>query len=488
MINEVLNPAWREEERKAITDEVMADITQFSRKDRLVNLIGKKYEPSEDLDHLSRSITQLRIDHHKAVEKGQEEEFLDGLEKKVYEATDYMPNYNKKVTKFFYGALKFVGNYFVFNKVTPTGAWEQVRERAKEGRLAILARHVDMFDTILYAYPFLEDGHLDGKGPPTYMMGDNLNVGWNSYLLKMFNSMFIKRKNSQNHDRITLSKILHRLFEKGHNMVIYPDGTRSRDGKIAPIRPKERYFMGKKRKVKAMRTGYLGYLFDINNNIKEDMWITVASASSPLFTDVIKDHYKEVALGKKTKKINTIKRLFSFMKYRLVHPDSGIVVRYSEPILIPKGTWNNKVNRAKYSLRVRRTLKKSITALPENIMAYTLRYIEQAESSYEYLNPKQRRARMKELFVRHTKHIIDTGVPYAEILEDMDKSFEIALKFNRKLNMGSWYRRNPALTRKLLINKNPIVEYNSNSVQHYFKDTYPLPQEKQTLVKMLKAS
>ena len=458
----------REKQREKITEKTIEEIISHHIFDKIRGLFPRRKKSEEDLVDIA--LRNLRQEYEKSKDK---DKHIETLREKIYEATSYIPNYNRLLTKLMYAAIKKIGQESVFNKLHITGYTDEVLEVARKGRLIILATHNDMFDPVLVVYLFLENS----LEPPSFQMGDNLKKNINSFLLQRFNGMFIKRKDITDLDTLLYAKETEYLLKLGKNIVIYPDGTRSRDGKIAPSVIKTRIVNGQKRLVKAMKRGFISAILRANNKIKEDIYYTTVTISSPIFLDILEDYQKEHSTGKKVP-INAFRKLLNMKVYKSIDKDSGIYVDFTKPKKIPKGirSINKKPTRIFYTSIIRSKFKKNITVLAEYIMAYTLRYLLIAEPYHHEFKSDKRLSMIKELYTCYAQHILkDKKINHAAILETaLDRSFEIALNFYQKLNI---------LSKDYLITNNLILEYNSNRIQHFFKDKYPLVPEEQSLMK-----
>lgn len=455
----------REKQREKITEKTIEEIISHRIFDKIRGLFPRRKKSEEDLVDIA--LRNLRQEYEKSKDK---EKHIETLREKIFKATSYIPNYNPFLTKLMYAAIKKIGQESVFDKLHITGYANEVLEASRKGRLIILATHNDMFDPVFVVYLFLENG----LEPPSFQVGDNLKKNINSFLLQRFNGMFIKRKDITDLDTLLYAKETEYLLKLGKNIVIYPDGTRSRDGKIAPLRNKTRIINGQKGLVKAMKRGFISAILRANNKIKEDIYYTTVTISSPIFLDILEDYQKEHSTGKKVP-INAFRKLLNMKVYKSIDKDSGIYVHFTKPKKIPKGirSINNKPTRMFYTSIIRSKFKKNITVLAEYIMAYTLRYLLIAEPHHHEFKSDQRLSMIKELYTRHAQHILkDKKINHAYILEAvLDHSFEVALKFYQKLNI---------LSKDYLITNNLTLEYNSNRIQHFFKDDYPLVPEEQT--------
>lgn len=387
------------------------------------------------------------------------------LRRSIYLKTDYLPDYNALLTKLLFGLVQALGGKHVFQKISLHGEYHESLELAKRGGLVVLPTHNDMFDTLLVAAPFLQAG----LKPPVYHMGDNLRCGLNAKLLPQFNGLFIKRHGHAGLDTLVYANQVEVLLKEGENMVVYPEGRRSRDGKIAPLESKERSFFGQRLMVPSMKRGFLGPILRANRNTDKELHMVTVSVSAPVFSDIMRDYVREIS-GEKVP-INTFHRLFfGYRTYRPVSSETGISVRFGKPQPLGKGASavNNKLNRWRTIRSIREELKNNITVLPEHLMAYTLRSILLSGEAYRALSLSSRRERLRNAFHIYAEHLKRNEVPRSEILDAApDRAFTIALEF---------YGHYGILSSDLSLSNHLLLEYNSNRVQHYFKDRYPLPK------------
>ena len=478
-----MSDAKRERRRHEITELCLSDIFSRSRIQELAestgwgkNLVqfvynrrkGRSEGGSEDEevfdaiyreDPLERRLKELRA----ALQDSSASERAD-LRRSIYAKTDYIPNYNPVVTKGLFGLVQLMARKHVFQKIKLSGHCQETLELAKRGGLIVLPTHNDMFDTLLAASPFLRAG----LKPPVYQMGDNLRNGLNTGLLPMFNGMFIKRHGHSGLDTLVYANQVEVLLKEGENMVVYPEGRRSRDGKVAPLEGKERAFFGRTLTVPGMKRGFLGPILRANRNMDKTLSMVTMTVSAPVFSDIMRDYRREIR-GQKSA-INTFSRLFfGYRTFRHVSRDTGIAIHFGKPQPMGKGALsaNTRLNRWRTIRSVREELKSSITVLPENLLAYILRSILLSNRRYQEASRAERLEALTGLFQTHRLHVQKKAVQRAEILDrNPDRAFSIALEF---------YRGHGILDSGLAISNHLLLEYNANRVQHFFKDALPLP-------------
>ncbi len=292
-----------------------------------------------------------------------------------------------------------------------------------------------MIDSLIVGYPFLEAG----LKLPVYQMGKNLSRGINHHLLPMFNGMFIKRSDYSNLETLTYANQIEILLRDKENMVIYPEGTRSKDGKVAPIQSKKRYFLGKEKETKAMGKGFLAPILRTVHNKPDDLYYCVMTVSAPIFPDILEYKTND---GRVNNNINTFGRLFCYRDFK--HVDTGIHIHFCKPQVIKAGTENTSLNRKRIAKAIRSDMKENIKILPENIMAYGMEYLKREDKDMEDL---------KKIFFSLHEYVQNR---HNLIIPDPDESWNLAKRFYNKVNFPL------------------LVGYNSNRVQHFFKKDLPL--------------
>jgi len=441
----------RKRVRDTITKKTLEELTKHEITDPLYrgmeqirHKLGK-----EEPDIIDQAIAHLRKAYQKSTEEEREE-----LERRIYKKTSYIPNYNHAFTRSIYWLVKRIGQEAVFDKIHVTGYADEVLEQAQKGGLIILPTHNDMYDTVMYAHHFIENG----LKPPVFFMGHKLRGGINTYILPMFNAMFLKTKNRTHLDTLLLAKETKQLLAEGENLIIYPEGTRSRDGKV--------------KKRQKMKRGYIGIGLRANNRIERDLYYCVATVACPVFTDILKDYQLEQA-GRKVK-INTFGRILNMDIFNLVSKESGIFIYFTRPVRIRKGpsSWNTWANRNRYNTIIWNQLRNKITVTPEYLMAYTLRFMQIAEPDYTSLRPGQRQSMIRDLYFCHMDYAKSRDdIIKAPILNNHpDRSFEIGLEFFRQPELS-------IVTEDCIINEHPLLFYDSNKIQHFYREKYPLVTE-----------
>jgi len=455
-----------------VLEEIVSD-QNISPLKLSIDFIKSKFQ-REQTDIISKAIKREREIYRQHLKKGTEKQYEKDTRKQVMQGSKYLPNYNPYFTLIVYNILRFFNKKKLFNKIKYTGYTDEVLKIAKKRRLIIFPAHTDMTDSLIYAILFLENKFIRlTKKPPVIHMGDKLNVGLSGIVLQLFNSMFIKEKKYSNIDVIRFAKETEIILEDKDNIIDYFESTRSRDGKIAPLKKKMRYFRGEKKPFEGVKRGIIGTLLWVNNQIDEDIYITTATFSSPISPDINKDYTKEQKTGKKAGVKDTIERLLFKLKiYSKVPDETGIYVHFTQPIKFTKKYFpNNSPTRLILASLLRKRLKDNITVLPENLLAYSFRYMLTVEPDYIELNPEQRLDMMRCLYAGHTEHILSNEkINKAELLEqNLERSFQVALNFYQKLGM---------ITDDYIIKDSLLIEWNSNRIQH-FLNKYPLVPDEQ---------
>lgn len=452
----------RSSQRKEITQAVMNEIASealfedmFQNSlDRISSVFQKKNSSleekimeEEDSDRVSEVIRHLRQKYMDARPSRIQE-----LEKQVFAATDYIPIYDHAFTRLAYGILKLKASGSSLEKIKVRGHFDEVLELYKRGRVVLNPTHNDMYDPFLVAYPFIREG----LKPPMFHAGDNLRRGINRHFLPRFNVLFIRRNQKDPVNLLLYAIMLEYFLKQGENHVIYPEGSRSRDGRVATK--------------KQMKRGYLGALKWVSRRNEFGIYLAPVSISSPVFIDVLKDFRLEKETGRKTtQRINTFQRVMQSGIFSHVHDDSGIYVNFGEPFRI-KGYMSKD-----YMVRkIQKELKANITVIPEYLMAYTLRYMQIAEPEHVSLSADQRRDMMACLFRDHAEYAAQQkGISCAGVLEqNRRKAFDAAYGFYSRLGI---------ITDENTITRHILLDYNSNRIQHLFKAMPLIPDEKMGL-------
>lgn len=461
--------------RQAIVEQILHDVLDYPGSDGLRNKIAQ-YLPSKKVageeaeiqDLVDESLKELRKRYYNA---GRFE--INKLRQRLWRASNDLPHYHRWITFALYWLLRWLGKS-TFKKIWVTGYTKEVLEATREGRLVIVPTHTDMFDPIISVYIFLQAG----MRPPIYHAGENLKRFPQTWLIQACNALFIKRKQLNAEGIVFYAYTIMFLLYMGRNQTIYAEGTRSRDGHVAPLISKKRDVCGKEKMVKGMTRGYLGAILRANAVIEEDIKFTFVSIAAPIFADVYKDFQREQKTGQKHSFLAAVFRFFSstffYNRDELVHPDSGIYVHFTRPETLAKGIKapNIKPYRLYFTRRIREILKENIYVLPENILAYALRYLEITDKNFNSHPPERRKELIRQVFLQILNYVKDNKIAAANVLEDQDKAWQIALKFYQYLGIIS-----PDFTFKNSL----ILEYNSNRVQHHFKKFLPLKsQDKKT--------
>jgi len=452
----------------------------------VAKFIQDKFKDPEDLAEVMKEISDLTLDkftklgpdeakidrniiHMKKQYKQMSDDERKALFQKIYRDTGYLPDYNHPITRLMYGALKCISYFTTFRKVYERGYVKEMLELSKQGRVAFTSTHKDMFDPI-----FAIDAFLKRKlRPPIIHAGANLRGIVNSFFISRFNALFLKRA-SKKKPHTPLDMLVYALenevlLEDGENMLIFSGASRSPDGRIPPLKNKTVTIAGQEIDIRGMAKGYMSCLLRANELIDEPMYIVPVNVDSALFPDVVKDFYTMLTTGKKPK-INTVRRFFKNARmFKVLSKKTGIVVNYGKPIEIPSYARNTSENRHEFTKQIRQQFKENTTALPEYIMAYSMNYLLKNDPDYHSLMPKTRRQLMHELFNKHHDYLKERHKHMPDI--DSLEAFDIAVKFYQDMGI---------LTKDYYITDKfrNMLEYNSNAVEHLYKEELPLTERK----------
>jgi 1-acyl-sn-glycerol-3-phosphate acyltransferase len=230
---------------------------------------------------------------------------LDGgttREQVIGEAGGYLDeiasDYRVGVVRWFARAVDFMFDRFLTGLEVDRAGIKYLSECDSRSRLVLVCSHKSYIDPLLIGYTLFRSGMV----PPQQAAGLNLNffpVGW---LLRHSGAFYLRRTFAgETLYREVFSAYVRYLLAENHIMVVYVEGTRSRDGKLA--RP---------------RTGFLGILQD---SLKMGICQEIMLVPVYLGYDKVPEeaaHVKEMAGGRKvSESVKGFGRIYKSINTRL---------------------------------------------------------------------------------------------------------------------------------------------------------------------------